>query len=586
MEAEKSSHRPLLSFLERLEEKIRDQQTDTSNWRRSVIFALPFANLAFVIGWIFDNRVGGGDPFDAVAYPLMTISTFVLELLFIFERRFTNLMAVMLLIGTGAFFVAKLSFIAFVGSEINRLGELAETFYWTPALYIVAANGSHTPHARRFCEVILGFYLLSLIIVGLQSNDDINHDKIVFAVAQLLLANAMIYGLTLTNSRHERRRSSLLKKIALTDALTDLTNRLGLEEELELSTSGAKASGKAGEIFSLLFLDLDGFKMINDTLGHDVGDALLREVAQRLAPIGRQHDLLARIGGDEFVMIARGAGAGSAEEIAARVHEAMARPFESSQGLKIGISIGLAAYPEDGQDGKALLAAADARMYEVKRARRSEAEAAQAVAAQPLAPQPLDLRRQLEEGRIQLAAAGEERIISLSGPPGSHLGSEEIAHQALVQGRAQMLMNWWIREAVNTATSAAGGHSGQAPVFELPVSLLSPACAERLVEELKAAGLPASALHLSVPERALEIKVGEYAQHLSALAQIAAAGAVLHFESARTRKVHEVLMRTAHELEVVAWAGSSTAAENRSGERRQASRSQAKHEHDQIKNPG
>jgi len=118
----------------------------------------------------------------------------------------------------------------------------------------------------------------------------------------------------------------------------------------------------------VLFLDLDGFKLVNDTLGHEVGDLLLIEVADRLQACLRSEDVLARMGGDEFTVILQGdVRRATVESVASRMIDAVSRPVEiQGHRFVIGASIGLASYPSDGRDAVTLLRYADAAMYKAK----------------------------------------------------------------------------------------------------------------------------------------------------------------------------------------------------------------------------
>lgn len=153
------------------------------------------------------------------------------------------------------------------------------------------------------------------------------------------------------------------------DALTGLPNRALFEDRLEQALLRAERQGGA---FALLFLDLDGFKPINDTHGHDVGDEVLRQVAMRLKEVVRREDTVARYGGDEFVIILSDMHdpAMSVAAVIAKLHEAMAPPVEAAgRALTLGVSVGAALYPGDGQDGPSLLSCADQAMYQLKRVR-------------------------------------------------------------------------------------------------------------------------------------------------------------------------------------------------------------------------
>jgi diguanylate cyclase (GGDEF)-like protein len=152
------------------------------------------------------------------------------------------------------------------------------------------------------------------------------------------------------------------------DALTGLANRTGFGARIQ---SVLERSPEAS--VGLLFIDLDGFKAINDVHGHDAGDELLRDVAGRLAAVVRPQDTVARLGGDEFAVILTGvADADHIGAVAARVREACARPFPVPGGaVTIGASVGEARWPVDGHDVDELLRHADAAMYREKTLRRT-----------------------------------------------------------------------------------------------------------------------------------------------------------------------------------------------------------------------
>ena len=154
------------------------------------------------------------------------------------------------------------------------------------------------------------------------------------------------------------------------DSLTGLPNRQYLEarvRELCEQVAGGKSVS-----FTVMFLDLDQFKLINDTLGHNAGDLVLVEVAARLRSCLRAEDILARMGGDEFTVIPhRRQSRSPVESVAVRILGSISRPFEiEGHRLVIGASIGLAVYPADGTDATTLLRHADAAMYKAKQASR------------------------------------------------------------------------------------------------------------------------------------------------------------------------------------------------------------------------
>jgi diguanylate cyclase (GGDEF)-like protein len=154
-------------------------------------------------------------------------------------------------------------------------------------------------------------------------------------------------------------------ELSTRDALTNLLNRRALIQQLEHAVA---TSDRNGIGFALLFLDLDKFKPINDTYGHEAGDELLRQVAARLTAAVRVADTVARLGGDEFVVIIEGkAASANAARVGRKIEMACALPFDIGQHrLKTAASIGIALYPQDGADAQALMKNADTAMYHAK----------------------------------------------------------------------------------------------------------------------------------------------------------------------------------------------------------------------------
>ncbi len=168
----------------------------------------------------------------------------------------------------------------------------------------------------------------------------------------------------------ERKRAEeRIRVMALQDALTGLPNRLNLNEMVEQALERSAAGHKR---FALLFLDLDGFKKVNDTLGHDAGDELLVRVARTLNEAVRETDIVARLGGDEFVILLHDSESDTIPgDIADGIVKALSQPFVLAQGTaNIGTSIGIAFFPDHGSTREVLLGAADKAMYEAKRSGR------------------------------------------------------------------------------------------------------------------------------------------------------------------------------------------------------------------------
>ncbi|HSR65652.1 MAG TPA: sensor domain-containing diguanylate cyclase, partial [Xanthomonadaceae bacterium] len=185
--------------------------------------------------------------------------------------------------------------------------------------------------------------------------DDAERQRLEFVASQIAAA--------CERSLHRRQ----LEYLAAHDPLTGLPNRYRFQAELDAALASAR---ERGECFALLYLDLDGFKAANDTCGHEGGDRLLLDVAQRLRASLRQGDAVARLGGDEFVVLVRACrDADAARAIADKLRLTLGRPYQlGGHRFDISASIGLAMYPDDGDSADALLRHGDRAMYAAKRA--------------------------------------------------------------------------------------------------------------------------------------------------------------------------------------------------------------------------
>jgi diguanylate cyclase (GGDEF)-like protein/PAS domain S-box-containing protein len=184
---------------------------------------------------------------------------------------------------------------------------------------------------------------------------------------QAALARQFCQTLTRIRLRDE------LERLALYDRLTGLANRALLQERLATSLANA---AKSGSVMSVIFLDLDGFKPVNDLLGHAIGDSVLQQVSGRIADVVRRDDLVGRFGGDEFVVVCDDATEPVARAIAARIAATVAAPLASiGEEVSITASIGIAVYQpsernSDVSSSDDVLALADAAMYRSKKSGR------------------------------------------------------------------------------------------------------------------------------------------------------------------------------------------------------------------------
>jgi len=158
-----------------------------------------------------------------------------------------------------------------------------------------------------------------------------------------------------------------LESLALHDALTGLPNRRLLRDRLSLAIAHARRNKRT---MAVMYLDLDGFKHVNDTLGHDAGDTLLRMVAARLVAAVRQEDTVARLSGDEFVIaLWELSHADDVARLASKIIQAVSQPYGiQSRSVSMTASVGVSTYPTHGEEAETLMKSADLALYAAKRA--------------------------------------------------------------------------------------------------------------------------------------------------------------------------------------------------------------------------
>lgn len=164
----------------------------------------------------------------------------------------------------------------------------------------------------------------------------------------------------------QKRSEDYLKMLAYQDPLTALPNRLAFESSLDQALALASRYDRT---FAVLGLDLNGFKSVNDTFGHEIGDLLLTSVAQRLASCMRSSDTVARVGGDEFLILCpEVVGREGADTVAGKIADAVSHRYMlRGETVYVSTSVGTAFFPDDARDAEGLLRVADAEMYRAKR---------------------------------------------------------------------------------------------------------------------------------------------------------------------------------------------------------------------------
>jgi len=327
-----------------------------------------------------------------------------------------------------------------------------------------------------------------------------------------------------------------IQTLSNTDPLTGLPNRRRLEDRFDVALAQAQRDGTP---FALLFLNLDHFKHVNETLGRDFGDRVLVDVAERIKDCVRQVDTVARLCGDEFVVLTHQADGGGAERAASRILDAMRRPFtQGGMSFTVTASMGLALYPSDGASLVDLVRRADAAMREVKLAGRAsyrfhrpvpiDADASARsrmrldhIMRQALAQERFRLHYQpqieLRSGRV----VGAEALIRWRDPELGDISPGEFIPVAEETGFIVAIDRWVLRQA--TRQAATWRAAGLEMVMSVNVSALQfrqPGFVDDVAEALREVGLPAEWLELELTESILIQDAQDAMRRLQALAQL------------------------------------------------------------------
>ncbi|MBI4986207.1 MAG: EAL domain-containing protein [Rhodocyclales bacterium] len=341
----------------------------------------------------------------------------------------------------------------------------------------------------------------------------------------------------------QRRKDDHIRHLAFHDPLTGLPNRSLLQDRLQHAIERARR--ESGRL-AVVFVDLDRFKGINDTLGHDVGDKLLQQVAQRIRSHLRSMDTVARMGGDEFVILLEDLKEPEhCAVLASAVIGDISQPL-AIQGhtIHVGASLGIASFPEDGDDAVTLMKHADTAMYAAKTAGkgtyrffRSEMMALATLRMQL----ELDLRHAIANGELELhyqpkvaivsgEVHGVEALVRWRHPTRGLVAPGDFIPVAEDTGQIVALGDWVLQEACRQA--ALWQAQGLTPTIAVNVSakqLQHNALAERIVELTGAHGIPPSRLQIELTESVLMADPAKAAGILAHLRAIGATVAVDDF---------------------------------------------------------
>lgn len=322
-----------------------------------------------------------------------------------------------------------------------------------------------------------------------------------------------------TDVTEHRRAAEAIHRLAHQDSLTGLANRYTLEARLDQSISDAR---RHGHQLALMFIDMDHFKSINDSLGHAVGDMFLLETARRLQGSVRESDIVARMGGDEFVIVINQIrDSADIASVAGKIVSAIAQPIIiGANRLASSASVGIAVFPDNGEDRNSLMKSADIAMYHAKAAGRGvyrffddemmlaasarlEMEAAlrQAIECRELV---LHFQPLLEVGGAKTTVAGFEALMRWQKPGGELVPPVSFIPLAEACGLISALGEYALRSACQTVQDwRSQGFEALSVSVNISVrELVNPDYFQSVAQALAESGLPAHCLELEITESA------------------------------------------------------------------------------------
>ena len=352
--------------------------------------------------------------------------------------------------------------------------------------------------------------MVSVVSVVLGNIEYLNTIALGLAGATLLVVTARMAS----SLRKQRALNDSRQHLAVTDELTGLGNRRRLLDELEGALAALSHEDSPSEAVALLLIDLDHFKEINDSFGHQTGDALLRQIGPRIRQVVRHDDLVARLGGDEFAVLLHAADTLKATTVAQRLSTLLEEPIDVGHAsLRVGASIGVALAPEHALSSTELLRCADIAMYRAKNERGSfdvyeatlddETDRLALIAdlRQAMADGSLALHYQPEIDLVTGQVVTVEAFLRWLHPTLGPIPPEHLLDLAEESGLIQTLSSWVFEQAIaDCAHWWSEGRQVAVAVNLLATDLLDSALPQRMSALLSRAGLGPEALVLEITE--------------------------------------------------------------------------------------
>ena len=362
---------------------------------------------------------------------------------------------------------------------------------------------------------ILGYAGLLWAMVRTGHNDSVDQ-----VAGFILLSGGLFVWLTLLLASralaHHIAEGVQRRTEALHDPLTGLPNRLLFNERFQHDLLMARRGNRP---VAVMLMDLNRFKEINDTLGHDAGDAVLCAVAGHLRQCVRETDHVTRLGGDEFAVVLNGCGPEEAGALAEKIGQAARTPIRHHDSeLSVGLSIGIAVFPEHGEEIESLMRRADASMYQAKRSGQPHllfsGEQARGETIEMMIVN--GLRESIHKGQLTLVfqpkidlatgrPVGMEALARWSHPELGNVEPALFIAKAEQSGFIRQLTRWVVEEVLRVASHwRTLGLSPQISVNVSPRDLADPEFPEAVAESLRAAGAAADTLVFEFTESALQ----------------------------------------------------------------------------------